>query len=77
MPGGFDGEEMVRRIRTTRPDLPVLYVTAHIDSLMDVRPLFEAEAFLEKPFTMAGLREAISLLLSGTVASDSPQRPRR
>ena len=31
------GEEMVRRIRTARPDLKVLYVTAHIDKLLDVR----------------------------------------
>jgi hypothetical protein len=56
--------------------LPVLCVTAHIDSLMDVRPLCEAEAFLEKPFTMVGLCEAASLLLYGTVAGDDPRGPR-
>ena len=61
------GDEMVRRIRTTRPGLKVLYVTAHIDSLMDTRPLRDGEAFLEKPFTGAGLREAVSLLLYGTL----------
>jgi two-component system cell cycle sensor histidine kinase/response regulator CckA len=43
----MDGAEMVCRIRTTRPDLKVLYVTRHIDSLMNVRPLWEGEAFLE------------------------------
>ena len=43
----MDGAEMVRRIRTTRPDLKVLYVTRHIDSLMNVRPLWEGEAFLK------------------------------
>jgi len=36
---GLGGDEMVRQIRTTRPDLPVLYVTGHIDRLMDARPL--------------------------------------
>jgi two-component system cell cycle sensor histidine kinase/response regulator CckA len=61
------GDEMVRRIRSTRPDLPVLYVTGNIDRLMDARPLWEGEAFLEKPFSAAGLREAVSLLLKGTV----------
>ena len=61
------GDEMVRRIRATRPDLKVLYVTGHIDRLMDARPLWEGEAFLDKPFTMAGLREAVSLLLHGTL----------
>jgi CheY-like chemotaxis protein len=64
---GLGGDEMVRQIRTMRPDLPVLYVTGHIDRLMDARPLWEGEAFLEKPFSLAGLREAVSLLLYGTV----------
>ena len=64
---GLGGDEMVRQIRTSRPDLPVLYVTGHIDRLMDARPLWEGEAFLEKPFSLEGLREAVSLLLYGTV----------
>jgi CheY-like chemotaxis protein len=61
------GDEMVRRIRATRPDLKVLFVTGHIDKLMDARPLWEGEAFLEKPFSLVGLREAVSLLLHGTL----------
>ena len=69
---GLGGDEMVRRIRATRPDLKVLYVTGHIDKLMDARPLWEGEAFLEKPFNPVGLREAISLLLYGTV-KDRPR----
>jgi two-component system cell cycle sensor histidine kinase/response regulator CckA len=64
---GLGGDEMVRRIRATRPDLKVLYVTGHIDRLMDARPLWEGEAFLEKPFNPVGLREAIALLLHGTL----------
>ncbi len=61
------GDEMVRRIRAMRPDLKVLYVTGHIDRLMDARPLWEGEAFLEKPFNATGLREAVSLLLHGSL----------
>ena len=64
---GLGGDEMVRRIRATRPDLKVLYVTGHIDRLMDARPLWEGETFLEKPFNPVGLREAVALLLYGTV----------
>ena len=63
----LNGDEMVRRIRTTRPDLKVLYVTAHIDMIMDSRPLWAGEAFLDKPFSTAGLLEAVSLLLRGTL----------
>jgi two-component system cell cycle sensor histidine kinase/response regulator CckA len=62
----MDGAEMVRQIRTTRPDLKVVYVTGHIDTLMNVRPLWEGEAFLEKPINVDNLREAVSLLLYGT-----------
>ena len=63
----LSGDEMVRCIRLARPDLRVLYVTGHIDRWMDARPLWEGEAFLEKPFSGAGLREAVSLLLHGTI----------
>jgi len=30
-------------------------------------------AFLEKPFTAAGLREAVSLLLDGTLRQPAPE----
>jgi FixJ family two-component response regulator len=65
------GDEMVSRIRAVRPDLKVLFVTGHIDRLMDARPLWEGEAFLDKPFSAIGIREAVALLLYGTV-----KRPR-
>jgi CheY-like chemotaxis protein len=66
------GAEMARRIRITKPDLKVLYVTGHIDGLMDERPLlWEGEAFLEKPFSAAGLIEAVSLILHGSVKGPS------
>jgi two-component system, cell cycle sensor histidine kinase and response regulator CckA len=58
------GEEMARRIRRWRPDIKVLYVTGHIDELMDERStLWEGEAFLDKPFTAKALLEAVSVLL--------------
>ncbi len=63
------GDEMVRRIRATRPDLRVLYVTGNIDRLLDdERPeLRDGEAFLDKPFSAVGLLEAVSLILYGTL----------
>jgi FixJ family two-component response regulator len=60
---GLTGDEMVRRVRATRPDLKVLYVTGHIGLVMDARPLWEGEAFLEKPFSSAALAEAVALLV--------------
>ena len=61
------GDELVCKIRCAFPELKVLYVTGHIDTLMDARALWEDEAFLEKPFTAVGLTEAVSLLLYGTI----------
>jgi CheY-like chemotaxis protein len=63
----LSGEEMVETIRCSRPSIPVLYVTGRIDRLMDARRLDDAEAFLDKPFTAAGLQEAVSMLLYGTI----------
>ena len=63
------GDEMVRRIRSLRPDLKVLYVTGHIDRLMDSRPLWDGESFLDKPFSMNGLVEAVALLIYGRVSA--------
>jgi CheY-like chemotaxis protein len=67
----INGDELVRRVRSGRSGLKVLYVTGHVDKLMAERlQLNEWEAFLEKPFTAIGLLEAVSLLLNGTLAQE-------
>jgi two-component system, cell cycle sensor histidine kinase and response regulator CckA len=69
------GEEMAAKIRRLRPDMRVLYVTAHSEQLFKERPeLLEGEAFLDKPFTMRGLLEAVSLLKTGFI-KDPPAPP--
>jgi two-component system cell cycle sensor histidine kinase/response regulator CckA len=60
------GDEMARRIRRSRPDVPVLYVTGHTDWLLDGRTLAPGEAFLAKPFSAEQLRDAVSRLLPAT-----------
>lgn len=68
------GEDMAVRIRAIRPTLRCLYVTAHIDALMDERPLlWDGEAFLEKPFSSASLVEAVRLLLTGRIGAPPPK----
>jgi CheY-like chemotaxis protein len=69
------GEEMAKKIRALRPDLRVLYVTAHSEQLFKERPeLIEGEAFLDKPFTMRGLLEAVALLKTGFI-TERPAPP--
>ena len=58
------GDDLAKRIRRSRPDLRVLYVTGHTDWLMDGRKMAEGEAFLGKPFSAAELRDAVSVLLT-------------
>lgn len=67
MPGML-GHEMATQIRALRPGLRVLYVTAHSQILFSGRlELAHGEAFLDKPFTVNGLLEAVSLLKVGYI----------
>jgi CheY-like chemotaxis protein len=62
----MEGDELARRVRTLAPDLRVLYLTSHADRLFGAKPqLWDEEAYLDKPFTREGLREAVAMLLFG------------
>jgi two-component system cell cycle sensor histidine kinase/response regulator CckA len=62
----MEGDELARQVRIQDPDLKVLYLTSHADRLFDAKPLlWAAEAYLDKPFSREGLREAVALLLFG------------
>jgi two-component system, cell cycle sensor histidine kinase and response regulator CckA len=59
------GDELVRVMRQTQPDLKALYVTGFADHLFWEKPVLDDEAFVEKPISPAGLLEAVSLALFG------------
>jgi len=60
------GPEVARRFRQARPELKVLYLSGFVDALFDDRSvLSEDEAFLEKPFSIKSLLQAVSLATSG------------
>jgi CheY-like chemotaxis protein len=60
------GTELARRLRQTDPALKVLYFTGYSDRLFKEKgALWDDEAFLEKPSSVDGLVEAVSLLLDG------------
>jgi len=62
----MEGDELARQVRALEPDLKVLYLTSHADRLFGVKPqLWAGEAYLDKPFTREGLREAVAQLLYG------------
>src|SRR5262245_3031815 len=60
-----DGLELQRRIRLARPELPVVFVSAHGDDAVRDRALRDgATAFFDKPFDGAALLSAITMALS-------------
>lgn len=60
------GDELARRVRVSTPGVKVLYLTGFSDRLFKEKvTLWADEAFLEKPCSMTGLLEAVSLLLFG------------
>jgi two-component system cell cycle sensor histidine kinase/response regulator CckA len=63
---GITGDELARQLRVSERGLKVLYLTGYSDKLFKEKAaLWADEAFLEKPFTVKGLREAVSLLVFG------------
>lgn len=63
---GIEGHELARRLRSANPSLKVLYLTGFSDHLFDAkRQLWDLEAFLDKPFSPEGLRQAVALLVVG------------
>ena len=62
---GLDGLELQRRIRLVRPELPVIFISAHGDDAVRDRALRDgATAFFDKPFDCAALLTAITKALS-------------
>ena len=57
------GDELARRLRQSERSLKVLYLTGYADQLFKEKiTLWEDEAFLDKPCSVKGLLQAVSLL---------------
>ena len=62
----MEGDELARRVHSLDADIKVLYLTSHADRLFEAKQwLWADEAYLDKPFTKKGLREAVALVLFG------------
>lgn len=70
------GHQLARSMRERYPDLKVLYLTGYRDSVFDAKgSLWAGEAFLDKPCTPEGLRQAVSQLLFGRLLRSDEHRP--
>jgi two-component system, cell cycle sensor histidine kinase and response regulator CckA len=64
----MQGRELADKVRERFPAVKVLYQTGFSDKLFENRvELEDGAAFLEKPFTARGLREAARLVLFGSI----------
>lgn len=69
------GDELARRLRQDEPALKVLYLTGFSDSLFKERmTLWQDEAFLDKPCTVKGLLQAVSLITCGRLPVPAGER---
>jgi DNA-binding NarL/FixJ family response regulator len=74
---GMTGDELGCQLRARDPDAKILYFTGFSDRLFNERTALGAhEAYLDKPVTMTGLCEAVSLLLFGHTRG-RPKRAKR
>jgi CheY-like chemotaxis protein len=63
---GMCGDEVASRLRQNHADLKVLYITGYSNRLFAGKVnLAEGEAFLEKPYGIKALSEAVALLAVG------------
>jgi two-component system cell cycle sensor histidine kinase/response regulator CckA len=56
---GIDGRTLLDRARARRPSLRAIFMSGYTANAMDRQPLPEDVTFLEKPFTVARLDDAI------------------
>lgn len=62
----MSGRELADRLKATRPDMKVLFVSGYSDEdLMEHGPLPPGAAFLQKPFSLSALLEKTRKILNG------------
>jgi FixJ family two-component response regulator len=75
---GMDGVALQRHIRSVRPELPVIVITAHHEDEVERRALAEGAAcFLRKPFDAGELLRATRAALSKSSTKDSESTTER
>ncbi|MBN2733710.1 MAG: response regulator [Methanomicrobiaceae archaeon] len=65
LPGEFDGIEAVERIRVKRPDIPVIYLSSHMEDDIISRAIkTKPSGYIAKPFEDFELNMAIKIALN-------------
>lgn len=76
MPGKSTGQDLVERMRTIRPELPVLFTSGFVqDSIVHDGRLDEGVQLIEKPYTQQQLAQKIREVLGCHGAAVAPVSP--
>jgi two-component system cell cycle sensor histidine kinase/response regulator CckA len=68
----MNGAELARRLRQEMSELKVLYVSGFCDHIVDNEArLSGCDAFLEKPYSIKALEQAVSMLVYGDLEPPS------
>jgi len=71
---GMDGKQLADKLRTSDPDLPVLFVSGYTDDIISARDIdYEGLNFLPKPFSATDLRQRVAMGLSRRPAFQRPE----
>ena len=66
------GRQLVERLAQLRPDVKVLYLSGYTEDAVVRHGVLQADvAFLQKPFTMAGLSNKVRQVLDAPVTPTS------
>jgi CheY-like chemotaxis protein len=72
---GMGGREAVRRIRASRPDIRVIYMSGYSGGAAGAQGLADPdEAFLQKPFSLVGLLRKMREVLDTAPPPSAPNR---
>ena len=70
---GESGVDLARRLSARRPELRILYVSGYTrEAFPGAAALEPGSAFLQKPFTVEALAQALAELLAAPAAAASP-----
>ena len=60
MPGSIDGLTLARRLRETRPDLPIVLMSGYAEGTLSGEVVSENFLFLQKPFRISDMLTQIA-----------------
>jgi CheY-like chemotaxis protein len=74
---GMNGPELADRLRATRPEIKVLFMSAFTSELVAAYGVFPGDPLISKPFTVMGLAQKVRRTLGYRSSFPRPGAPER